>query len=507
MIDSEVDCGGEAFVYKAYAKSDDRVVAIKLLWKLVDVDELQRFERVREIHGMVNGKNVLPLEQAGIFMDGEDKYPYFVFPFISGGITLERILEESVANLSSGEKLRGTLIPYEDLLHYALEAGNGLLTVHSSGVIHRDVKPSNILVAGKGSSAIVRLMDLGVAKFFEPGKAATDYKLTQQGCFRGTPAYLAPEAAAGKPSVLADIWAFGALMYEMVTGRTAFNFESGNMMSVLAKVVSGSKQPTSIGEYCDHVPHALEALIMKCMKFNPEERPQSMSEVLGELNRMQLSLPHVFKSQAPPPLKISVKSGSGINPDAETMAAPSTPPHPVQVPETKKEPGLRKMVLRSEPAAPQKRLPDSEAEPRLAPVSTGSSTGSSVLLVIGIAAAVVVLYFGYQTWKQQSAQKAETIVPDPIYAATPAKPTKSAPFVSADTTAVTKTAISDGAVASARPVDSAKEVASAEAIEPEVEPEPEKTAKPAKGRGRGSSNTGAAPLAPGIDYIPGVDGP
>jgi len=511
VIDSVVDCGGEGYVYKAHAQSDGRVVAVKLLWKLVDVDESQRFERVREIHSLVTGKNVLLLEQAGILMDGEDKYPYFVFPFISGGVTMERVIEEHVANLSLGEKHQGTLISYKILLDVALELGNGLLEAHRAGVIHRDVKPSNVLVVieydEKGylfDIPVVRLMDFGVAKYSEPEKAASDYKLTQQGCFRGTPAYLAPEAAAGRPSILADIWAYGAVLYEMVTGRTAFNFESGTMMSVLAKVVSGSKPPTPISEYCEDVPQALEALIMKCMSFKPEERPQSMLEVLGELNRMQLNLPHVCKSIAPPRKPPTVATPV-VSPEAETMAASYTPSKSEAVDSVSAEAGLRKVVLNTEPTLAQKRLPEPDTEPRRVQKRNGLSTETSVMLVIGIAVAVVVSYFGYQTWKQQHAANQTLSIPESVGVVRPANTVGSTSVASAgihtSAKGELKTVTSIEPAVSAKPVKSAKASASAEA------PEPEKTSSHPKRHGRGISNTDTSSLAPGIDYIPGLDGP
>ncbi len=478
-IIKEQDGGGEAIVYKAKSLKDERLVAIKLLWRADDPAEKKRFERVKEVHKKVRGTDVLPLIQAGILQDGPALYPYFVFPFISGGRTLEVILQEELAKASTSEKLRGTLIPYPELLHYALRAGSGLAAVHGAGVIHRDVKPSNILVAGRGTQAIVQLMDLGISKFHDDERNSGDYKLTQEGMLRGTPAYLAPEAALGFPSVQSDIWAFGCILYEMYTGRTAFNFENGDMRSVLAKVANGTAVPLPIRDFCDKVEPRLEKLILHCLRFKQEDRPQDMLDVLSELNAMQLELDHVSRSEYPEP-KVVFGRGFNVDPEDQTMAATPTPA------------GVQSKISLETTAV-------------LAPSSRSGTAMKSSLIALAIAVMGGVLYLGYQTWQKQNASAASTVSVSSS-SRLPANSSKSEkvstlPKASATLPTATLAAKSVATVNPAKEEEMVEAGVSAELKTPEEPPKPRKPSRAAP------RNTVVTPLQPGIDYIPGLDGP
>lgn len=329
-LEKHINAGGEAVVYKARSLEDDRLVAIKLHYMIEDPLEMKRFRRVEHILRTVKGPNILPLEDAGIYMDGDDSYPYFVFPFISGGRTLEDIINESRILMPVTSLHRGTCIPLEDLLYYAISMGSGLRDAHMRGVQHRDFKPANVLIAGNGRNAVVRVMDFGIARFFDKEQDAKHPKLTVQGFFRGTPEYLSPEQARGEgPDAKGDIWAFGVVLYEMITGVSPFDFENEHRMSVLSRVIFGYTKPTPIDTYCLGVDPLLEALTMKCMEFDPAKRPENMDDILEELNRMELRLPHVSKSEFPP---ISLPAKEFVaDPEATTMAASSTPPKIMQV--------------------------------------------------------------------------------------------------------------------------------------------------------------------------------
>jgi len=499
ILESVVDCGGEAIVYRARAKNDGHVVAVKLLYRLDDPMELKRFRRVVEIQSKVRGINVLPLEESGIFVDGADSYPFFVFPFIKDGRTLERILQEAEHDLPKGEKHKGTVIPYAHLLHYASQAGNGLLAVHTCGVVHRDVKPSNILIAGTGTNAIVRLMDLGVSKFYKEDLESEERNLTIKGCIRGTPAYLAPEGAYGRPGIVSDIWAFGVVLYEMVTHRSPFNFESGNMMSVLTKVAHGNLKPIAIGEFCEGVDPHLEALIMRCLAHDPADRPQSMEDVLEELNRMQLRLPHVSVSDVPPAM-LSFKGKSVINPEAETLAVVSTPQKLEQA-------VILQQAVRSKPLMDAERLktPASNRhvkrmqEPTVVVKAESLDDRKSGLVIAVIAVAVMgfaILYFGWYSYGSQP-----VTTPAVTSIASSLKTLRSAVRY------INPTASNDAPKADIVPealpsVDVPVTASATAAVS-----EPAKSSVPPKPTGKHRSYGGQAPLPqPGIDYVPGSEG-
>lgn len=483
-IIKEQDGGGEAIVYKAKSLDDGRLVAIKLLWRADDAEQ-RRFERVKDVHKKVRGTDVLPLMQAGILKDGTDLYPYFVFPFISGGRTLEVILQEELAKASTSEKLRDTLIPYPELLHYALRAGSGLAAVHNAGVIHRDVKPSNVLVAGRGTQAIVQLMDLGISKFYDEERNSGDYKLTQEGMLRGTPAYLAPEAALGFPSVQSDIWAFGCVLYEMYTGRTAFNFENGDLRSVLAKVANGTAVPLPLHDFCIRVEPRLEKLIMHCLAYKQEDRPKDMLDVLSELNALQLALDHVSRSEYPEP-EVVCGGGFGVDPEDQTMAATPTPAGSqarvsIETPVVSKRQNLEATVFTSR--------------------EKKSSLARSAVYVLGLAVMGVVLYFGYQTWQSRNSTNGHG-VQTVEQMASAFKPVASGTALPPAAGSVLP---APQIVLSAEKPEAGKASADAASVEPEVVDEPPKPRKKPKTAPR--KNNTAGPLQPGIDYIPGLDGP
>ncbi len=503
VIQEATSSGGEAIVYKAIAKSDGRVVALKLLYVLTDPTELSRFLRVKEIHTRVRGVNVLPLLQAGIFMDGEDKYPYFVTPFFSSGTTLQDILNNACKGLSLEDKHVGTLIPYPDLLHYALQVGNGLLSLHSHDVMHRDVKPSNILIAGEGTAAIVRLMDLGLSKLFKQEAGIPQYKVTQLGDIKGTPSYMAPESVAGKPSMLADIWAFGAVVYELVTGRTVFNFESGNMLSIMRKVAGGELMPTPITEYSESVDPDLVTLIMKCLENDPALRPQSMLDVLDELNKLQLKLGHVANSMAPR------SSEHQIDPGAETMAAPQTPQKALSVKDLNRvSMSSPSVVIRETPMDRHMVAPKiQQAKTVIRPVSANRSKTNRSFIGLAVMALVgTVIYFGYTIWTDnhrnvnEIQRNATVSSPVQIERLDAPRVNPQAPASSSVAVAIHATSAPSATIAVSVATVTAENTASAPSSTKSFATPP-KTAKTKRTYG------GAAPLPqPGIDYVPGNEG-
>src|SRR5216117_1141728 len=220
-----------------------------------------RFEREIQLAAKLQHPHIVPLLTAGARGD----LLYYVMPHIAGESLRARIAHERA--LPVGETVR-ILRDVCDALAYA----------HGHGIVHRDVKPDNVLLSGK--HALVT--DFGVAKAVSNSSGAGT--LTSLGMALGMPAYMAPEQAAGDPTVdhRADLYAVGALGYELLAGRTPFGGLSPQGM--LAAQVTATPDPVTL--HRDSVPPALAALIMRCLAKHPADRPQSAEELLGQLEAM-----------------------------------------------------------------------------------------------------------------------------------------------------------------------------------------------------------------------------
>src|SRR5438552_2943182 len=222
----------------------------------------ERFEREIRLAAALQHPHIVPLLTAG----SQGDLLYYVMPHIAGESLRARIAHERA--LPVGETVR-ILRDVCDALAYA----------HGHGVVHRDVKPDNVLLSGK--HALVT--DFGVAKAVASSTGGSG-TLTSLGMALGTPAYMAPEQAAGDPNVdqRADLYAVGALGYELLAGRTPFGGLSPQGM--LAAQVTATPDPVT--QHRDSVPPALAALIMRCLAKHPADRPQRAEDLLGQLEAM-----------------------------------------------------------------------------------------------------------------------------------------------------------------------------------------------------------------------------
>ncbi|HTT23312.1 MAG TPA: protein kinase [Candidatus Sulfotelmatobacter sp.] len=286
--------GGMGEVYRARDTRLDRIVAIKILPShLSDNPEAQqRLEREARAISSLNHPNVCTLFDVG-HQNGID---FLVMEFLDGE--------------TLGDRLSKGALPHEKLLKYSEEICAGLERAHKSGVVHRDLKPSNIMLTKTG----VKLMDFGLAKstsapeLHPPSVTASlkahgpDQPLTAEGALVGTFQYMSPEQVEGKEAdARSDIFALGAVLYEMATGKRAF--EGKTTASVIAAVMTSEPQPVSTIQPLS--PPALDRVIRTCLAKDPDERYQNVHDV-----KLQLKWIAESGSQAGAPSALSLRRKS-----------------------------------------------------------------------------------------------------------------------------------------------------------------------------------------------------
>ncbi|MEJ7761144.1 MAG: protein kinase [Gemmatimonadaceae bacterium] len=260
-LERELGGGGMSRVFLAEETSLGRKVVVKVLPPdLAAAVNLERFRREIQLSARLQHPHIIPVLAAGV----SDGLPYYTMPFIEG--------ESLRARLSrSGE------LPVHDAVRVLRDILSALSYAHAQGVVHRDIKPDNILFTGQ--HAVVA--DFGVAKAISastnPGSS-----LTSLGVALGTPAYMAPEQAAADPNAdhRADLYAVGAVAYEMLTGQPMFSARSPQAM--LAAHVT--EKPEPIDRRRASVPPMLAALIMRSLEKHAADRPQSAGEMLALLD-------------------------------------------------------------------------------------------------------------------------------------------------------------------------------------------------------------------------------
>jgi serine/threonine protein kinase/Tfp pilus assembly protein PilF len=251
--------GGMAEVYKARDTRLRRLVALKLLsgGKVADVEWRRRFLVEAQAASRLNHPNIITIHDIS-----EENGVLFIAMEYVVGVTLERAI--GTRDLVSNSVLR-----------YATEVADALASAHSAGIIHRDLKPANIMINEDGR---VKLLDFGLAKFVDGPDSAdetvTDSQVTRSGAIVGTAAYMSPEQAEGRElDPRSDIFSFGLVLYEMLSGERAFRGDS--WISTMAAILHDEPRP--LREF--NIPSTLDQLVTRCLRKNPVDRFQSMAEV------------------------------------------------------------------------------------------------------------------------------------------------------------------------------------------------------------------------------------
>jgi Tol biopolymer transport system component len=268
-IVAPLGAGGMGEVYRARDSRLKREVAIKVLPQAfsLDADRLRRFEQEALATAALNHPNILAVFDLGT----NEGSPYVVSELLEGETLRER--------------LRGGSITVRKTLDYTLQIAHGLAAAHEKGIIHRDLKPENLFITKDGR---VKILDFGLAKLTQPESGdhtslPTMTHATEAGVVLGTAGYMSPEQVRGMAvDARSDIFSFGAILYEMISGKRAFHREtSADTMSAILK-----EDPPDLAETNRSVSPALERIVQHCLEKSPEQRFHSASDIAFDLEHL-----------------------------------------------------------------------------------------------------------------------------------------------------------------------------------------------------------------------------
>ncbi len=284
-LERELGAGGMATVYLAEDLRHGRRVALKVLRpELAATLGSERFFREIQVAARLQHPHILPLHDSG----EAGGFLYFVMPYVEGESLRERLARV-------GE------LPVHDAVKILVEVVDALAYAHQQGVVHRDIKPDNVMLSGR--HALVT--DFGVAKAVS--EATGRQQLTTAGVALGTPSYMAPEQAAADPNLdhRVDIYAVGAMAYELLTGRPPFTGMTSQQ--ILAAHVTQAPDPVS--RHRPTCPPGLEAVIMRCLAKRAADRWQSAEELLQQLEPLATPSGGMTPTQTRPVSAVTVAAG------------------------------------------------------------------------------------------------------------------------------------------------------------------------------------------------------
>ena len=270
----ELGRGGMGVVYKARHVGLNRVVALKMILSAEHAgkEAVARFKAEAEAVAQLRHPNIIQVYDIG----EQDGRPFFSMEYVEGGSLQNRI--------------GGQPQPPKWCAEIAEKLALAMHVAHSQGIVHRDLKPANVLLTTQGDP---KIMDFGLAKRVESGEA-----LTQSGAVMGTPQYMAPEQASGEARRVgppADVYALGAILYTMLTGKPPFSADTA--MGVLRKVLND--EPTPPTTMHRRIPPDLETICLKCLQKEPQKRYASAQELAADLRRFLNHEPIVARPSGP----------------------------------------------------------------------------------------------------------------------------------------------------------------------------------------------------------------
>ena len=292
-VQGELGCGGVGVVYRAHHLRLGRTVALKMLLAgpYARPEERERFLREARALAVLSHPNIVQVHEVAE-LDGQ---PYFTMEFVEAG--------------SLGAKLSGTPLPPREAAGLSATLAGAVEAAHQSGIVHRDLKPANVLLAADGTPKIT---DFGLARRLEAGAG-----LTQTGFPVGTPSYMAPEQARGQTRAIGpavDVYALGAILYELLTGRPPFRAETPT--ETVHQVIYQDPAPPS--RLNAKVPRELETICLKCLHKEPERRYASAAALADDLKRFGEGRPILAR---PPSLGGRLWRWARRNPAAAALVA------------------------------------------------------------------------------------------------------------------------------------------------------------------------------------------
>jgi len=262
--------GGMGEVYRARDERLSRDVALKILPPsfAADPERLRRFEQEARATGQLNHPNILAIHDAGV----HEGIPY--------------VVEELLEGETLRQKLPGSPLPARKVVDYATQIARGLAAAHHKGIVHRDLKPENLFATSDGR---IKILDFGLAKLQPPAgnRSALTEAPTQAetgaGVVVGTAGYMSPEQVRGQPTdPRSDIFSLGSILYEMATGRRAFQADSAvETMNAILK-----EEPPEISRLGPDIPVGLDRIVRHCMEKSPDERFQSARDLAFQLEAL-----------------------------------------------------------------------------------------------------------------------------------------------------------------------------------------------------------------------------
>jgi serine/threonine protein kinase len=258
-ISSLLGSGGMGDVYRAYDPRLGRDVAIKILPAHFsqDPDRLKRFEQEARAASVLNHPNILAIYDAAT----DNGSPYLVSELLQG-----EVLQQ---------KLKGNPLPIRKAIDYSLQIAKGLSAAHEKGIVHRDLKPGNIFITKEGRA---KILDFGLAKLTQPDQvpAAEKENLTETGVVLGTVVYMSPEQVSGRRvDHRSDIFAFGAVLYEMLCGKRPFGGDT--QIEIMHAILKSD--PPELSQTNATISPSLERIVRRCLEKDPEHRFQTTSDL------------------------------------------------------------------------------------------------------------------------------------------------------------------------------------------------------------------------------------
>jgi hypothetical protein len=267
QIESLIGHGGMGRVYLGRDGQLDRQVAIKLMHpsRAADAVSRQRFLRESKATAAINHPNVVTIYQVG----EHDGLPYIVMQHVDG------------PNLADYRITAGETVATAEAVRIGRELAEGLTAAHEHGLVHRDIKPDNVLL--EGPNRRVRIIDFGLARELD----SAETRLTMDGAVVGTPAYMSPERiGVEEVDAKSDLFGLGVILYELLAGRLPF--EGKSMVSILAAIARGT--PPALAELVPEAPQALTDLVMQLLAHDKADRPTTAAEVARKLAAIEQTL-------------------------------------------------------------------------------------------------------------------------------------------------------------------------------------------------------------------------